>query len=850
MKRISRKQIQQKIERVEGSQGVTLFFSFYFKGKKVNQLIIRPNLWHQHQLFLDDLVTGNRFSYSSDKLKMFLFALIFPPLMHIVNLAEFNIQTDLDCFTQELPILHPGTDFDCLFSTKEIFYHQKYKCAKRSTMNHTLTADNLTCSFNIDAAQQQVEDLFPNGALPANINARDISWSCRLAGSSQICNGISQCLTDECGCINSTSDVFYCADGSGCVTWDKLCDDTQDCKDGSDECSCANHLVFYSPVIEQWVCFSQEHYCKRSMADTIYLFNNTPEILKNINCDLEQDEVESRPNPIKSCFEEAIDLLMEPVENIVEFCRSNCSHIENFKDGWGKFCNHIVGGIDSYPFSFVCNVSADYNSGQNYPLENVCDGKTDCSNGADEFGCPLPDRFHCNSNVTAEWVHVNKTCDSVKDCSNGADECGTCQFEVLSSSESLIRSKIIVAVTSIMGILIVCLNIKEGYICWKSDCTSKTKSTDKIFLFQIFLYDGLMGVYLCSIVLAAMVLELKGNYCLLERDWRASLFCSVLGIMFSLSSHGSLIAIASVSITRFLKCHSFAADISMRKAVIGSIVGACLNIFHSLMPILPINVIQDTFRTGVFLENLNENPFFASNPIEMSRMTDIYNRMFQQEGNHDLHKMSKELSNITSNRNLFEFTEIGYYGNTGLCVHNIFKDYGNQLVYRVYKIIYCSVLVLLLSIVSIAYVMIVLKQRRSNKAVANSDATASNSSVLLTVKVALMIGSQLTSWIPFIITVLYFQYMTSEPATSMAFEVFSLVVIPINSFLNPIFYSELYKKLLQKITAEWNKIKNIIMSQFYPTRVEPADVAVELQLFNTGNIAKLPRDTGIRNEQA
>ena len=118
------------------------------------------------------------------------------------------------------------------------------------------------------------------------------------------------------------------------------------------------------------------------------------------------------------------------------------------------------------------------------------------------------------------------------------------------------------------------------------------------------------------------------------------------------------------------------------------------------MPILPINGIQDTFRTGVFLENLNENPFFTSNPIEISRMTDIYNRMFQQNGNHDLHKMSKELSNITSKSNLFKFTEIGYYGNTGLCVHNIFKEQNSDdQIYKIYKILYC-VIILLMSQVS------------------------------------------------------------------------------------------------------------------------------------------------------
>ncbi|KAL5258943.1 hypothetical protein ACHWQZ_G009422 [Mnemiopsis leidyi] len=562
--------------------------------------------------------------------------------------------------------------------------------------------------------------------------------------------------------------------------------------------------------------------------DSDQLVNNNVDKCKIVREYFQQHYTSSDSEPAIEPFVGTPQPLMNPITT-EEVAFAARSHIESF-DGWEKFCKNIVVDIASYPFSFVCNMKQEYN-GQNYPLNVVCDGKTDCSNGADEFGCPLSDRFYCQPNTTAEWVHTEKTCDSVKDCSNGADECGTCEFEALSSSKLLIQSKIIVAVTSIMGILIVSLNIKEGYKCWKTPCSSKTKSIDKIFLSQIFLYDGLMGMYLFSIVLATMVLELKGDYCLFDHDWRASKFCSALGVMFSLSSHGSLIAIASISLTRFLKCHSFVADISMRKALMGSIFSACFNIFHSAMPLLPIDAIQDTFRTGIFLQNLNENPFFSSNPIEMTVMTDIYNGMFHQVGKHNIKKMTKELSNITSKRYIFDLMEISYYGNTGLCVHNIFKGYGNQFTYHVYKVLYCTVLITLLSVVSTGYIMIVLKQRRSNKVITNSDATGSNAAAL-TFKVALMIGSQLTSWISFITTVLYYQYMTSKPAPHMAFEMFALVVIPINSFLNPIFYSERYKILMQTLMTKWKMMRNL--TKFLSTRVEPTVVSIELQPCNIG----------------
>ena len=541
-------------------------------------------------------------------------------MIHSATFAVWNIQTDLNCRIEtSRRTLLPDSELDCSSETVLLFDEQDYQCVKRSTMNHTLKRDNQTCDFNIDETQRRTENFFPLGGLPPGVNASEIAWSCRLDNTGRICDGYSQCLTDECGCKNSDADVFYCADGSGCVTWDKLCDSVQNCKDGSDECSCPDHLVFFSAEISQWVCFSEMHYCNHIAqqsrgTDYSSVFIETPDTLKRVNCsDGMQEEViatSTATSPIALCHKFLQNISeFDLTEVTPELCHINCTQFDGFSDGWARFCSNILAGIRKFPYDFFCDGT---DLSQSLPLLAVCDGKTDCSNGADEFGCPLPDRFHCDPNVTAEWVHIDKVCDSVKDCSNGADECGTCQFEALSSSEFLIQSKIIVAAASIMGILIIFLNVREGCNCWKTDCSSKNKAIDRIFLLQIFLYDGLMGLYLCSIVIAAMVLKFKGDYCLLEQDWRASSFCPALGVVFSLSSHGSLLAIASVSISRFLTCHSLVAEIRMKAVIVVSIIGALLNLFHSLLPLIPINAIQDAFRSAIFLENLNENPFFSS----------------------------------------------------------------------------------------------------------------------------------------------------------------------------------------------------------------------------------------------
>ena len=744
-----------------------------------------------------------------------------------------SVIVDLSCLTSDSDVLTYHTQdsderYTCFGKTLQVLaldWLGADKCLKAGIQSHSKNnkTSDLICGFNFDSLH------FKTSTIPGlqNFNVSNliqlvsktgkyggldqVTWSCQLNSTADTCNGRSECLTDECNCPNSQSDIFYCADKSGCVTRDRVCDNLQDCLDGSDECFCASHVIVESPPSGSRICLSEEKFC--AIDRSVRLSTGSRD---GIHFVCENGTTDMATNPLYECMIEAYSkfsfmFINSPFTVTYEYCHANCSHIENFENGWDRFCDHIV-SVYHRPMQFFCE-QGDYT--EQYSLAQVCDGEVDCNNAADEISCPLPNRFYCKPNKTAEWVDKSKLCDHSKDCSNGADECGTCQFEVLSSSKFLIKSKIVLGLTVTIGALIIILNIKEGYACWKLSCSSKVKAIDKIFTLQIFFYGSFMGFYLCSIVVAALLLSIKGDYCELENEWRASSFCSFLGVIFSFSSHGSLLMIACMSIVRFLTCHSLVADIRKRSVIIGSIMLNLANFLHSILPTLPFPAILDIFRTDIFLTHLDLNPFFSSNPINISRLKDIYEGMFGDEKS-GVSKMIEKLSNLSSNPETFDYREISYYGNTGLCVHNIYKPRENH---EIYKIFYCAVLLLLLTIVSFAYINIVLKQRNSSRAVNPNVGTADRQDSVtktLTLKVALMIGSQLVSWIPFIFTVLYFQYLTKNPVSPLVFEVFALVAIPINSLLNPVFYSELYKKVLQGVSEGRRKIIEFLESSRSP----------------------------------
>ena len=552
------------------------------------------------------------------------------------------------------------------------------------------------------------------------------------------CDGYSHCLTDECNC--QSTDIFYCNDNSGCISFENVCDGFQDCKDGSDECMCSD--VIHCTFNDRSYCVPRDKYCFRRHG--MYA-----QCMTSYKVDCSEFKTESEANPITQCFSEFLvyftsinDIQADrrPIfetKDFADFCLKTCD-----KD-WTHFCASLVQHAIMVDVYFLCPIHLNDTAHLGSVLvkpERICDGQRDCFGGADESGCK--GRYYCKG-LSNHWVMASEVCDYKKDCPQGDDECQACSTNSsgVASDQDMVQHGIIRYYMVISAAMIILLNMFAVYEVYSQKPESITGKVDRLILIVLCFYDMVMGC--CVGFTFAKSMMFSGEYCLSDFDWRASLQCKLLGFFFSFSVHGSLVMISLLSFTR---CHKLVFDRTTEVNSVGYITAACLivNALHSALPIIPISAIQDIFRASLTFSN---NPFIDDyDPSEIDRIYSLY-RASHNTHSPDVSFFTKleKLNNISSKAGIFDPEELGYYGYSPLCIQNI---YGIQSSLVWYKIIYMTSIGLLLALVSISYIFILYHAFKTSKNAQQGAANQiNNNNMDLGVKVMLMIGSQLGCWI-------------------------------------------------------------------------------------------------------
>ena len=662
--------------------------------------------------------------------------------------------------------------------TPSYFWPSKYGIMKISNKlekwnSRTNQRKGHLCPFTFDKNVNCDENYWDYCKL---VNVTTIDWQCSIP-QSYLCNGFSECLTDECGC---EEDTFRCADGLGCIAMTNVCDGYKDCRDGSDECMCEDVVTCHNGL--EKFCVPREKYL--TSGDLYLNCIGTEELNSNKTRTL------STLNQLEKCKDYLFDTMdlatmfqfsfLEDKNGMITWCQSNCN------SSYLHYCDNFVLIMAPHPvIYFSCETKEKF-----IEVQKVCDGIIDCDSGEDEAACP--GRYYCTdgSNGTTSWVDSSLLCNMHQDCPLGDDECQDCMSDMtksndvgITSNTQMIKNTFIKVLIIIECLLILVLNTIAVWDVSTKKTESKSAKIDQLIIISLSVYDSLMGVYLGYIFIKSIIFSDK--YCLNDSQWRLGIQCKALGMLFTLSSHGSLLMISMMSLLRYCKC-VLGREISFRITIVILSLLHLINIAHSCLPIIPLSSVQDVFRAYMSFSN---NPFFKE--YEADELIRKYLVYYGENASvPSTYTMLEHLNKASTGGHMFDPQELGYYSSSSLCIHNIYSHQESLLIYR---IPYMITITILLLATSTSYISIVRHanniSRHVNQMAANQNRAGSND---LSLKVMLMIGSQLVCWITVMILTIVFSYRLV--ASRLLYQVTAVIIFPLNTYLNPIFNSFLYKK--------------------------------------------------------
>ena len=476
-------------------------------------------------------------------------------------------------------------------------------------------------------------------------------------------------------------------------------------------------------------------------------------------------------------------------------------------------------------------------NGQCVEYDKVCNLANDCGDFSDERFCD--NYFKCNSSM--DFIFWSKHCDGNYDCPDLSDECN----EYCNSQ--LIPSTIIKAVAWIIGMSSLVLNITTLPKHVLHFCRAKMLRSALNFFFLIFINIGdlLVAVYIQTVVIFDV---LYGRwYCSKQFDWLTGPECSAIGIMSTFGTLVSALMMTFLSMSRFFvikrglsslhKTKVNRKHISKMSLAAFAIIGVSFCI--ATMPI--IGRFDNFFVNGVVYDR---NPLFIGafkKRTLLKIIKEYYGRIRYTFLPWNM-IISMVADMFSKDYKIVLPKKIQFYGNDAVCQFKYFvttKDPQRNYVWFVIGVHSCSLL-----IITICYIGIwkVSKNSTLNVAEKSQMYEIKQRNMVLHRKIMAIIGTDSLCFLPFFMLTIV--HSTGVLDATSLYPIISLVVIPINSMINPIILNDTVSSIIVdtiksviSVCKNWltkNIANNNITAGFGSNRAN--DFQSEMQSVNVPNL--------------
>ena len=567
---------------------------------------------------------------------------------------------------------------------------------------------------------------------------------------------LAQCANNSDFCFGNQNACFQCLDGLSLILRDQVCDAKIDCHDLSDECLCERY--FDSEVCKSafkknsFQCFDNEDVkpwnnslstSKTSFTNCATKFNSS---IAAILCD-------QRPE-CKDYSDEC------ECSNPSSFCHDVCHSYFPMGD---RYCD----GVEDPTWQFI--------------------KKPECPKGFDELDCPM--QFKCKAKKKIS-IEVSQICDGIMDCDDHSDESDCTDTSVFSSSTEMIAEPAIKAAFWIIGFVVIFWNfyvIVVSISIFKEKKTIQGEGFQRFIIPNISIADFIMGVYLLTI--AAYSESFSGCYGDVDHAWRSSLKCSIIGSLVVVSSQTSCFLMAVLTAFRLTNVVNAIESLnpSLSRWVICIVAAWVLSFIIDIVPMIISSYFMHSFS---FSSTFFKGTLDSYHLTEFScRVAASSNKTIEFNGN-EFQSVNEFVENGLPRSN--SVAMFGYYDQTSICMPLFYIAYEESS--WEFTIFIITVNFLSFVFIAVGYIWIVKRWFKSSANVGKAQNKQANAQAAKMQRcIARIIATDFCCWIPICIMA---YVRLGVKFSDIVYQISAVLLLPINSALNPFLFSLLLDKLI------------------------------------------------------
>ena len=427
------------------------------------------------------------------------------------------------------------------------------------------------------------------------------------------------------------------------------------------------------------------------------------------------------------------------------------------------------------------------NNGYCVTYDKVCNLVDDCGDGSDEVDCI--NHFKCET--SGQMIPLTSIKDGNYDCEDFSDEC--------SFAKPIINSQGLSIVSWIIGIPALVLNFIVFFksITKMRDFTCPFKLVNRFMILLISLGDLMVGMYL--IALSIINILLKDTYCRERFEWLTSKYCAVMGVISSTGSQMSLFAMVVLSLCRVITIER------LRPSTMGKVLSRLISTSLVLLVLLPsysiayiplLDRLEDFFVNGLYYDKSIR--LFVGAPSKQKHIAILEKYYSQFKGNPDLpwSTVRRLVRNMFSQTyGGIDSVRLHFYGNDGVCLFKYFVTPEDPQAFYSLTILITNFICFV--VITFSYFLINVESISSTRSLGKAKSTRRKRNSALYRKLTLIILTDFFCWVPFIIVsaLHYFMIVDASPW----YATFSILILPINSVINPVLYDPYLGTLFGKL---------------------------------------------------